>query len=328
MERITLTDEVIVGANRIEVGPDSIHRREVREGYYDPGPPRRLLVTTKENELAVEMKDDATALEALRALGVDVERRAAQFIVADGPNPAGVALLLLVAVLVAFCGIVGGQPLIAVVGIVFGLLVFLRRPTRGTVAIEVGREGVRILGPLLRTIAIEDITDVKATAGPCRRGHWTCIEASVHIATRADELIVPLPHQDSTAPELARVIAERIREAMSIEAPSTSDSTFLDAPIVDVREWRETIVKMVTAREDYRDATLNPSEASRILRDPHAPVQRRLGAAITLHASGVEDARAQIHVCAEATADPHVRYALLRIADGKVVDGLLERATI
>jgi hypothetical protein len=197
------------------------------------------------------------------------------------------------------------------------------RVGRAGMPIDIGADGVRVEG---RFIPIADIRAVEASVHPCNLGHAGCFDAKVKLTTTEGEILIPMTAGDAHAGERARVIAERIREAMGAEGPITPESSILDAPIDNIAEWREHVVKAATARADYRDDALDPHAMSEVLADPHAPLQRRLGAAIALHASGVDDAQQRIRICAEATVEPHFRFALERIADGAVNDELIERA--
>jgi hypothetical protein len=313
VERRTLTGAVTVGDDHVRVGERVIARKEARYGVFEPGPPMQLVVMTAYGELAMAMPDAETAKASLRALGIDVERRAARFqrISADTRRQYVLTVVMLMGCVAGLFA--GGFRVHApalylallVITIVLSWFVGRARPP-----IDVGSDGVTVFG---RFIPIAAIRSVAANS----------MGFEVILSTTEGEIVIPL--RDDDGAERARVIAERIREAMSVQGTSEAVTTVLDAKVDDVSEWRENLVEMATSREDYRGVALDPGEMLRVLDDPHAPVRRRLGAAIALHASG-GDAAKRIRVCAEAVAEPHFRVALERIADGAADDELIERA--
>jgi hypothetical protein len=326
MGRQTFMGAVTIEGDVLRVGQRTVARRDVRAGFFDPGPPLQIVVTTVDDEIGIAMPDVETAKAGLVALGVDVEHRAVHFHRVSARTRRGWVILVFIAMLAVAGALVDLFKIMPLgVGVPWLLLTIYLcwRVGRAGMPIDIGADGVRVEG---RFIPIADIRAVEASVHPCNLGHAGCFDAKVKLTTTEGEVLIPMTAGDAHAGERARVIAERIREAMGAEGPITPESSILDAPIDNIAEWREHVVKAATARADYRDDALDPHAMSEVLADPHAPLQRRLGAAIALHASGVDDAQQRIRICAEATVEPHFRFALERIADGAVNDELIERA--
>lgn len=313
MERRECKGEVTIGDEQVRVGELVLTRKYVHSGFVEPGPPMQLVLMTTLGELGIAIPDADTAKAALRALGVDVERKAARFerVSADTRRQYVLTVVVLMSGIAGLLGkgfrvhSPGPYLVLLLVTILLSWFVGRVRPP-----VDVGSDGVRFEGRFIPIAAIESVS----------ANEW---DFAVTLHTKDGEVVIPMRGPQGT--ERARIVAERIREAMNVQGTPPSESKILDAPIESVSAWREKLVEMATAREDYRGLALDPSEMSRVLGDPHAPPQRRLGAAIALHASG-GDAAQKIRICAEAIAEPHFRVALERIAEGAVDDELIERA--
>lgn len=85
--------------------------------------------------------------------------------------------------------------------------------------------------------------------------------------------------------------------------------------------WKEDLARLFARNVGYRDLALSPEEVARVLADPRAATDVRVGAALALRVAD-PGASAKIRVAAETTADEDVRAALLGIDEE---DELLER---
>jgi hypothetical protein len=84
-------------------------------------------------------------------------------------------------------------------------------------------------------------------------------------------------------------------------------------------------VRSLAKSHDYRQASLATERLWRVVHDPSLPAATRAGAAVALAGTPEGDTGARLRIAAEACADPRLRVALVRVADG-VHDGELEDA--
>jgi hypothetical protein len=87
--------------------------------------------------------------------------------------------------------------------------------------------------------------------------------------------------------------------------------------------WVREVRALATAR-DYRETRLDEERLWRVLDDATAPPGTRAGAALALSALD-QASRTRLRVSAEACAEPRLRVALTRVAEG-ASDGELEEA--
>ena len=87
-------------------------------------------------------------------------------------------------------------------------------------------------------------------------------------------------------------------------------------------EWRSALGSLL-ARAGYRTAAHDLEEVLRIVEDPVAPREQRVGAALAARSHGGE-AQGRIRIAAEACADPRLRVALEGAATGEIGDPELE----
>jgi hypothetical protein len=75
----------------------------------------------------------------------------------------------------------------------------------------------------------------------------------------------------------------------------------------------------------YRSSSATPEELLRLVEDPRAEPEQRIGAALALSESA-EPVRLRIADAAAATARPHLADAIAQVVAGEVDEGLLRRA--
>ena len=233
---------VTVGDDHVRVGERVVARKDVRIGFFEPGPPMQVIVMTKDGEIGMAMPDADTSKAALRALGVDVNHKAVHFERVTARTRRTWAFFV-VLMMMCFGGAIGdclkgtsssGGGVIAL-GLIVTTIVLAWYVGRARPPIDIGSDGVRVEG---RFIPIDEIKSVVANVHPCHLGHANCFEANVTMNTAGGEVIVPFPGDDPKAAERARAIAERIREAMNVEGAPAAESTILDHPIENVAAAR------------------------------------------------------------------------------------------
>jgi hypothetical protein len=324
-DRRLLLGTLAIEQARVVVGDHVLTPGDVTAGFVVPDPLQVVLVK-EDGEVAIDVPDVATGRRILEALRVAVEHRAVHFEGISRKTRIYRVLLVWLAALIAvgaFADLLHGLSL-PLVATVFAAAMYLSYQfgRRGP-AFDVGSDGVRIGR---RFIPLSDIRRATANVTACSLGHPDCFDANVVLSTRYGEVAVPLPHGEAESRDHALAIAERVQQALSPNSPLSPGSSILDDAVDNVADWRARVKALAGRTADYRGEALDPREMTRALEDPRAPIQRRVGAAIALHASGRDDARERIRVCAEATIEPHLRVALEKIADGDADDDVIERA--
>jgi hypothetical protein len=82
-------------------------------------------------------------------------------------------------------------------------------------------------------------------------------------------------------------------------------------------EWRNEIERLAVAQPGFRERALGREDFERVLADPNALPDQRVGAAMALRVADPDAAKARVRVAALAVADEHVRRALLAAAEGE-----------
>ncbi len=129
--------------------------------------------------------------------------------------------------------------------------------------------------------------------------------------------------------EPRRALFTRIEEARlasrhRVTPPAVAE--VLDRNGRSIAEWRSTLSAMLRGSESYRTVALQRTDLLRVLGDPAAPSERRIGAALALAADGSDEGRSRVRVVAEACASEPLRMALNRAADGALEPAELEAA--
>jgi hypothetical protein len=117
--------------------------------------------------------------------------------------------------------------------------------------------------------------------------------------------------------ELRDVLVERIEEARSafVASDGTSGTEALVAPGGRPAErWLREVRALARARH-YRETRLDREHLWRVVDDAAAPPTTRAGAALALSELD-QPGRARLRVAAEACAEPRLRVALTRVAEG------------
>lgn len=131
----------------------------------------------------------------------------------------------------------------------------------------------------------------------------------------------PRARQDALCARIAEALAEA-------QAPRDLPARLasLDRQARTIEAWREALRALAEARDDYRQTGLSRDELLAALSDPHAPEERRIGAAFVLSALDPGEASARVRVAVETLAHDPVRVALTRAAEGTLDEELLRRA--
>ncbi|NUO52249.1 MAG: hypothetical protein HOV80_25630 [Polyangiaceae bacterium] len=108
---------------------------------------------------------------------------------------------------------------------------------------------------------------------------------------------------------------EEARRAASGEQVPEQLAAQLDRDGQSVESWRRDLVDVMAPDAGYRSAALSPDDVEKVLADPYAPIDRRIGAAVALKAARVPGAPERIRVAAGATSNDELRSALEQVAE-------------
>jgi hypothetical protein len=129
-------------------------------------------------------------------------------------------------------------------------------------------------------------------------------------------------------PGASVAVASRIREGLA--ASKAAGGEQVPAEVLarggrTIADWRAAIRSLVGEDRGYRVAALEPEHLARVLEDPGAPAEHRIGAALAL-AAGDDASRARVRVAAETCAEPKLRVALESTLDDAVDETAVEDA--
>jgi hypothetical protein len=263
-------------------------------------------------DLRVERDDDADAL--VEALGLGLGESTATYSALAGTRPwllaAVVALLggaTLFAPRVLLLGPHGGAGAAAVhplvVSAAYGLVVLLVM-AGARVNVEVGTDGILLRRPFRqRFVPFEAVADV-AVKG-----------AGVVLTLRSGERVGLSGARLRSAPH--DTMGARIQQAF-LQFEATRGAAGPEAVVApggrSTERWVRDLRDAARARH-YRQARLDEEALWRVVEDAAAPSATRAGAALAL-ATVDEASHGRLRVAADACAEPRLRVALTRVAEG------------
>jgi hypothetical protein len=198
----------------------------------------------------------------------------------------------------------------------FALLLKLVRATFGPAQVVVGADGIIVEHGFrtrfvshdrLAALAMKhDALDLTLTDGSRVRAHARHLtgEQRAELRARIEAALAIFRRDDVAAGSLARL--DRGGRA-------------LDA-------WRASLHAILEQHGSYRETPLTRDQLFEVLESAASPVEHRLGAALSLSAAGDANVHARIRVAAEACANPRVRIALAKVADGGIDEGAIDEA--
>jgi hypothetical protein len=174
----------------------------------------------------------------------------------------------------------------------------------GNRRVVIGVDGVRIRGLGARFVAYRDIRSVERGLLP-----FTTVGLVLHDGNVVD---LPVIGQTESAVE---VMVQRIEDAMRASTEPARDLAELERAGRDLATWRRDLAALARPTSDFRTQRVDPEDLVRIVLDPRAPTERRVGAALALGPTDPERAKTQARRAARASADERVRVALEAVAD-------------
>lgn len=286
------------------------------------GPVQIELLLESGEQLLVDAEDAETARALLAEAGISLEKRTART-----SFPASMrAVALLGALFGSFMAgpillPMGGESIpgtimwFAVVAAMFvGAGIATSAPE-----VTVGLDGLQSRSARgTRFVSFDGVVDVRPTA----RG----LEL-----VKADGSTVPVPFYLVGTPSRQAqrdALVDSVSEALEQRAKSSQDKEAMASLARagrPVSSWREAIRELATSN-NYRTASLPFDGLTRVLSRADASAEDRIGAAIAMKATHPEEATERVRIAAQTCADPKVRIALERVADGSEEDAAIEEA--
>ncbi|MFT3763980.1 MAG: hypothetical protein QM820_00410 [Minicystis sp.] len=307
-------------------GPYSrLRTLSARAGYLVPaGRAVRAEIHLENGDLLhVDAPDNETAEGVLRVAGVDAAQLRARIEMTE-PLARTYAFVLLATVL-GFVGLPVLFPLVraipALIGgplWLFGVLLAARIAAAFTSLpeITVGTDGVSWQrGPVRRFIPLSEIASVRSQ-GP--RLDFDLIGGRT----------VTLWSLTGAAPARASALELRVREALAARCGEivSGHLDLLDRRGRSVAEWSASLAGLARAGSSYRAVGLSPDDLAAIVVSPDVTPERRLGAALALHAAGDPAAPDRIRNAAAQCASGRLRIALERVGDGAIDQEAIDEA--
>jgi hypothetical protein len=269
--------------------------------------------------LDVRLPEDHQATELLDALSLEVGRSVATFRAVAGGRPLLPHMLVVGASVVVLFGEIGsllllhhlgflrlGGPIVALLPIALYVPLLLAVFARMAVSVDVGSDGI-----LLRRLFHRRFISHRELEGVTAEG------AALVLKLRSGAVVRLSVGASGAQLEARDALAARIEEARlaSAEGTTAEGSESLVAPGGrPIERWLHDLRALAHAR-DYRETRLDEDRLWRVVGDPAAPAATRAGAALAL-SSLDEGSRSRLRVTAEACAEPHLRIALTRVAEG------------
>lgn len=310
----------------------SIPRNQIVGGVVVPSPKNATLeVYLKDGDLIRIAVDDARTGDAiLDELGIGATNRRARIDLADDSRKLLVALPRLVVTALFWFMMLGmavqqyqaafghklpgtfmGPWLACLVG-TFLLWQRLARPA----SIEVGSDGVTIKRALE-----ERFLPHASTARVWAHGKQVFFSDTSGTLTSVGGSLAQAGAEDGAhaAPTALAAVyrIEEARRAAGGEQVPEQLAAQLDHDGRSVESWRRDLEDVMAPGAGYRSAALSPDDVEKVLADPYAPIDRRIGAAVALTAARVPGAPERIRVAAGATSNDELRNALEKVADGR-----------
>lgn len=195
-----------------------------------------------------------------------------------------------------------------IVGVLPSFLVTFTLRTR----VGVGADGILLEPRLLRPRFVPYSSLRRASA---RRGKIDLeLVSGEHLALQLGNSAQHHEHADAVVAriELNRVTFGDASQSASVEALVAPGERPIERWLGDLRALAEA--------HDYRAPTVDVPRLLRVATDVAAPAATRAGAALAMARRLGDDERAQLRVASEACADPKLRVALRRVADGETQD--------
>lgn len=311
-------------------GAWKIRRTDLEAGWLEDDA-HAVVRTSDGTELCFHASGDADAISLLRALELAADERVVSFPIEsaargtsdEAPLRSRTLLSALLAVLGLACASIFNA------GFFLGATSFAPHALASTALAVGGLAGLRRGAHLLdRRQAIVG-TDGIAVDGARRRfipsasiASAEVVPGGVRLALSSDESVV-LP-----AARGGEGLARRIEEILAARGRSRAKASLaasLERGTSSIRDWQRRLAANASREEGYREARLGVRDLADVVEDGAAPVERRIGAALSIAAAGDASLRSRVRLAAQASTDADLRAALEEASAGEVEEARLAR---
>lgn len=286
------------------------------------GPVHIELLLENGEQVLVDAKDADTARSLLAKAGISIEKRTARTVFSASMRP----VALLAALFSSFVAgpiflPLGGE---SVSGAIMWFTIVLAAFVGAAMAtsapeVTVGLDGLRVRNARRTWFeSFDGVVDVRSTARGLElvKGDGTAKPVPLYLVGTPQRQM----QRDALVESIQDALEERAKTAQGTEALAA-----LARAGRTVSSWREAIRSMALDGS-YRRASLPFEGLTRVLQRADASPEDRIGAALALKASHPEEATERVRIAAQTCADPKVRVALERVAEGAEEDAAIEEA--
>jgi hypothetical protein len=331
-------DEVVrVADGHLVFGSGSSSRRiplgEIVHGWHLPGVPDRVEWKLRDGIVArVEVGDALQAERLLHASGVDIRRNAVSVQLGSGP---GLFALGALGFVVSICPA-------TMIAAMFERSTPAMEGLRGPLWLALITAGIAtaiaLFAPPRVTIGADGIAVVRKFG--TRFVPYGEIEQVINdpleiILTLKSRRVVRIPLSeiplDQRRALIRRIDDARLATRWRVDASVAAE--VLERNGRSLAEWRAALSSILRGNESYRSSAIRGEDLARVLDDPTAPAEQRIGAALALAGGGGHDGVEKVRVAARACASQPLRVALehvaadaLEVADVAEVTGNTTRA--
>ena len=309
-----------------EAGRLIVPRAQIRAGFLLPDPPKGPRVQIQRQRrlpIEIRVRDEAEGRALLRALGLDVTQRAAQF---STPSRAvtdprwsialGVGFAMLYTLLGVFSHGLGAHGAIVqapILAVYLGFM-FLTRTS-----LTVGADG--ILRSWLGNKEFWSYGEIERVKYFADQSFWQKQKwQGIEIVLRSGGTVrIPISAKGWRTQSKLELIFERIREAREShrQGDPAADTALLARQTRTVADWIQSLRAIGSgAHLDHRTAPVGPERLLRIVEDASATPSARAGAAVALATSLDANGKRRLEEVAGAIAAPKLRIAIQAAASG------------
>lgn len=278
------------------------------------------ITLTNRDELVLRVPSIAAGDALVAALGLDPHQRRTDVVwnpwrrrALAGGTALGLTATLFVTLVTLAEGSAMGVPLFFLMTVVpFLVASAAARAMRNGVSL--GRAGV-VAREALRTrqLGFDDVVAIRHVG-----------ESAQLVREGAEPFVVSLKGLDAS---VAKQLVERMAQGLSrFRDLVGSRADIFARGERDFATWKEEVRRLLTEAVGFRGPALRPEDALRVVEDPDADPEARVGAALALMAVGGDDDKLRVRVAAETTLAPRVRVALEAASEGDVDEDVIEAA--
>lgn len=310
-------DGVVVGGR---IGGRTLSNAQITSGYVVSGKGSSVLSLSLRDGSIVQITFAArgNAADALVLLGLTAAERRATIPLASPDLRYARALLwaaghgVMMMVVLGILGRAGIDPVVGLEWAAFAAFTgfFFMRGSR-LPEVEVGLDAITVRAAFERTTL--DVAEIIAVdrMGAASPGDLDAPDC-VNLTLKGGAVLTMRVHRGAPAPSLGEAIKLRIDEARAARAAlvGSPDIKQLGRRGRPFEAWRNDVAALASPASVYRAAGLLFADLARVVADPDAPPEQRIGAALALGKDRGRVRREAVRVAARACLEPKLRIAL------------------